>query len=917
MARDEATHVSAVLRIDGTEVPCDPTAGPVPLSGLKVTWGRSNLVEKPAASTVDFELADEGRTYAGLVKYGSTVEVLGVLPDGSRFQVFYGHVSDLSVSRDEVADAMVQATAIDPTARFSSVTIGDEPWPQESVAARRTRIRNLVGGDSAFLWPAIPTGLHKVTAYPVIAKDVDSQPAWDLVTDFLWGLGTVAWPVPGPAGQPAIKQTPNGPSPTGSTDTRSSRGIPVADFTTGSGAKIPTVCLDACDLDLEGVEFTARPEDIQQDVRVTWGRDEDEEDTNVTAGVYVLKADPPRPSWDAGRILEITSDVAGDALTGRTRAQYVAQNWSYQLGSGVQAIVDPWRVGAVRLDPDTVTAMLAFHEAMQRLLDVQTRISHAVLLQELPDWSPWRATGSVSPAGWKKGDTVTNILATVQGGTYEFTDGRWLLELNLSVQNALYSPLAPPTSVVVRPRDIVDLPHDTPGIVADPQTHWALGEYAVFTDGRWGWDGTQWVRNGVQPIMVAPGGTTDLPHDDYRIKPSPATPWTFGQYATFSDGTYAWTGDDWLAVQVARPGGVVLKAHDVATVVPDPTTAWASDAYATFTDGQWRWSGTAWVTLERIVVRPGSTVTVPHDDPTVDPQPTTAWATGQYATFSDGTYTWNGSAWVAYSPLYVSPGDAVQVPHDDPSVLPDPTTAWDVETYATFSDGMYTWNGSAWVPATTVTLVNLNTNPSLETGTTKYVSSASSWTSIARDTTWAAEGAASLKVSPLARQNNTSAYLALTDMEAGKTYTVTATLHLEAAQTGVLHTNARCLVVAGAGASAPAPNAPGDHVVSLTFVAPSAAFNVTLYNGSSTDAPSDVWWDLITVVEGTSQVQFSGDTPPDPDGSPTYGWTGTPHASTSVLRSLRQVQWLNAPGGVAWDDVPAGMSWTEWTGGGI
>jgi hypothetical protein len=65
--------------------------------------------------------------------------------------------------------------------------------------------------------------------------------------------------------------------------------------------------------------------------------------------------------------------------------------------------------------------------------------------------------------------------------------------------------------------------------------------------------------------------------------------------------------------------------------------------------------GTGWITgmpglpggPVTVSVTPGSTHAIPHTDPTVVASPLTAWTTGQVATFSDGTFHWTGSAWVA------------------------------------------------------------------------------------------------------------------------------------------------------------------------------------------------------------------------------------------------------------------------------
>lgn len=151
-------------------------------------------------------------------------------------------------------------------------------------------------------------------------------------------------------------------------------------------------------------------------------------------------------------------------------------------------------------------------------------------------------------------------------------------------------------------------------------------------------------------VRIAPGSTrTDVAHTDPGVKPWPGTAdaWVH-QSATFSDGAWHWDGTAWVAAVPVVPGATVTAAHTDAATVPDPRTAWDPEDSATFSDGAYAWDGstfTAW-TEPAEQVAPGDTSTSAHDDASVVADPTTAWATGESATFSDGAYYWDGSAWV-------------------------------------------------------------------------------------------------------------------------------------------------------------------------------------------------------------------------------------------------------------------------------
>ena len=787
MSRDPATHVGAVVKINGTEVPCDATSdAPGVLSGLKVTWGRSDRLSRPAASTCDFQLVDPdgGDDYAELIAYDSPVEVLGEDPNGTRYRIFYGHVTDLSLMHEPGTDAVVSVTAVDPTARLSSVMTGDTPWPEQTAAARRSAILSAIGGSTVLYWPAFEAGPDK---YNMAAKDVDNQPAWEVINDFLWGIACIPWPIAyGSTGRPGLFITGQGvkrDAQLGIYDTREVRTEPVADFLTwptGSGNvqyEIPTVCLDACDIDLDGTEFSANPDDTTKVVRMTYGTDD-------LSGVFVYKYAGDDPS----RTFEVDS---GLAYTSAYR-EIVAGAWYDQMSYWRQDFAAPWRVDVVRVDADTVTGVTDFNLALRRLLDQTYRINHNILLQRLPLWTPWR--------GKTTNTTYTEVVGLVQGGTYTYDEGRWVLELTITVERRLLGGLAPAPSLVVHPGDVVPYPHDTAEVtlVPDPATQWAIGEVATFTDGPYGWDGTAWVAGGVQPIVVRPGSTTTAAHDDPLVRAEPTTPWAARQYATFTDGAYQWNGSAWVAMVTVRAGDAVALAHDAPNVLPSPSGDWSTRRYATFTDGlyhwhgtQWlamivvgigdepgisntdhraladpstawpagqyatftntasRWTGTTWQAMAYItpgtttiypptapnvmpvpstpwapnqyatmagvryqwngeawvawyaslVVRPGDTPDRPHDAINTTPDPTTPWAEDEYATFTDGDYTWDGTGWAAWTapPLSVSPGDVVDVPHDDPNVVAEPQAAWAEDDYATFSDGTWRWDGEAWV----------------------------------------------------------------------------------------------------------------------------------------------------------------------------------------------------------------------------
>ena len=698
MARDPATHVGVVVLVDGAEVACDPESlAPGVLSGLSVTWGRDNRLSQPAASTCDLELVDPdgGTDYVALLRFGSVVEVLAVMPSGSRLRVFMGNVSDLTVTHEDGTDAIVKVTAIDPTASLSSVMIGERPWPAQTPAQRRSSIIAALPSGTLH-WPALPAQVL-TGAFPQARLDVDNQTAWDVISTFLLGIGLVPYPISyGKDNQPGLVHL--GPSFRGldpAYDTRPNRREPYAQFLSepdpnGTQYPVPTVVLDACDVDLDGTEFTANPDDALQTIRVAWGGSQEESEGGT--GTFV-RTYTGTPGIDNTRAFDVTSCAPSGPMAGN-----VASQWSSHMNTWSFRFIAPWGVGALRLDPDTVTEMDDFNVLMGRVLEQTTRIAHGVMLQNLPDWAPWRA--------YKTNAREPHVLGYLEGGVYTYDEGRWVLDMNVSIELPLEGSLAPPLEMVVKPGDVVPFANETASVVftADPSVAWAPGQYATFNDGRYGWDGSAWVYGGTSPIVVTPFDTVAVKSTDARVRPEPPGPWLRDDYATFSDGVFRFNGTRWvtyIAPILVAPGSTTPLAHTDPAVRANPETAWTAGQYATFSDGPYRWTGTAWQAVTIVV--PLQVVPLAHDDITAMAKPLTPWAAGQAAGFTDGDYLWNGSAWVpGVRNRYVKPGDVVDVAHDTVGVVADPLTAWATLAYATFTDGTFRWTGTAWEASTVV-----------------------------------------------------------------------------------------------------------------------------------------------------------------------------------------------------------------------
>lgn len=149
-------------------------------------------------------------------------------------------------------------------------------------------------------------------------------------------------------------------------------------------------------------------------------------------------------------------------------------------------------------------------------------------------------------------------------------------------------------------------------------------------------------------------------------------------------------------------------------------------------------------------------------------------------------------------------------------------------------------------------------------------------------TRWAASGTKSLRVIPtVPSANNSTPYSTLSalGLEIGKTYTVLATLRLEAPLVGPFNAASRTLSLNTGGISAQAPNEAGVHQLRITFnydgTINHPGSTLRFYHGVAAGG-GDAWWDNFMIVEGNySGTYFDGDS---------HGaiWLGAEHASQSA-----------------------------------
>lgn len=187
-------------------------------------------------------------------------------------------------------------------------------------------------------------------------------------------------------------------------------------------------------------------------------------------------------------------------------------------------------------------------------------------------------------------------------------------------------------------------------------------------------------------------------------------------------------------------------------------------------------------------------------------------------------------------------------------------------------------------------ITNLSLNPSAETSTAGITVVRGTLTRVPE---WFSSGANSFRLSPTDAAS-TDSYINLggdqggfrTGLQAGRTYTISATIRLAAPLTGTLDADRGRRVTAWYTTAAgvhvkvngtQAPNAAGQTRSVATYTIPADATGawIRLYHGGMSGA-GDVWWDGIMITEGSSVPAYA-------DGNSTdWVWNGTPNLSIST-----------------------------------
>ena len=313
--------------------------------------------------------------------------------------VFSGRITALESGWADEDDApVIRVACADFTAELENRQVGDEPWLVETLGTRFARIVALSGMDVTYeLDPQLAGTL-------VTWRDVDAQAANGLLVELAESVDGILWSATHQVTGPYfVLEDPN---------TRPSLYL-LEEGSDGIVRIVPAPALDAavqlsaCDVLREDVTWTQDVSDVITRAAVGWqeqGVDDEGEVETTDRTVTVI--DTALEVTYGSRRLSLTTQLQ-DEDDARTVARRLLDRTSDT----------DWRAAGLAIDDAELDAGPDDVERLLTLLDGTSRNGRSIQLTDLPPWAP-------APGG--------TVGVHLEGGTYTFADGAWILELGVS-----------------------------------------------------------------------------------------------------------------------------------------------------------------------------------------------------------------------------------------------------------------------------------------------------------------------------------------------------------------------------------------------------------------------------------------------------------------------------------------------------
>ena len=308
-------------------------------------------------------------------------------------EVFTGTITDTSLTWDEAASRPVLTVqAADLLADLSHRRVGDEPWTVHTLTQRVNAVINALNTPVKTLID--PTPASRILCF----KDVDSASAASILTDAASSAGALLWA--------ASHRTTGAYLRFEDPYTRAALARLVMK---GGRAKVESnttaLPLSASMLTRGGVSIEKSNADAASVARVGWkeiGVDEKGQPTQTERTITL--SDPDLIRVIGHREVSLSTDLI---TRGQAEEQASRLLRSHAPGS--------WTLPALTWDTN-VKSGLVDRGVLAALLDSTRRMGANIRLTDLPPWFP----------------AAPSLNAYLDGGTYTYTRGRWILTLTLT-----------------------------------------------------------------------------------------------------------------------------------------------------------------------------------------------------------------------------------------------------------------------------------------------------------------------------------------------------------------------------------------------------------------------------------------------------------------------------------------------------
>lgn len=330
----------------------------------------------------------------------SDVELLA--PSGGASEsalVFSGRITDISTRWDGGDTTTVNVIAQDWLAELANRYVGDTPWPLEALSQRATRIVNASGQPVNLSVDPVVGGLQ------VTYRDVDRQAAAGLLQQLATSAGGILWAATHLVTGQVLWLEDVGARPAARTLSDDGGQVHVIPSSAALDHALP---ITACDIEASPVRFALDMTDTISMVSLSWLE-------QVVDDGVVKPANRTIEVYDPGAV----AAIGARRLSVSTQLSYEPQALAQANGWLARSSVMAWRIEGLSWDtdgdlgPDQIDTIMT-------LLDGTRRIGLPIALTDLPAWS-LPVVGGMDIVG-----------LYVEGGTYTYEGGAWLLELNTS-----------------------------------------------------------------------------------------------------------------------------------------------------------------------------------------------------------------------------------------------------------------------------------------------------------------------------------------------------------------------------------------------------------------------------------------------------------------------------------------------------